>query len=221
MERAPKIAGRLALITLIAASSMSAAHAQKTGDLVGRWRGESTGAGTRTVVIIDFFPRGTYARRVDVSSEFGWTLNGDNLMLAPAITRSENDVSYGKPSILRMKLANDVLVISDSAQTISLKRVTVPINESAILGRWEGQSDLNEGITQDFLSDGRLIVTITLAREAGRFSIDKANITFEEQIPTPRKKKSRFRMEAGKLVMYMAPDVPALELVRIGDGPPR
>lgn len=219
MARALKMAGTIALVTQIA--SISAAHAQKSSEFVGRWKGESVGGGTRTTVIIEFFPRGTYSRRVEVSSEFGWTQNGDALMLAPALGRNDNDVSYGKPSVLRMKLANDVLSISDSLQTISLKRVTVPINESAILGRWEGQSDLNEGITQDFLSDGRLIITITLTREAGRFAVDGSNLVFEEQIPVPQKKKTRFRMEDGKLVMYATPDVPALELVRVADGSQR
>ncbi|HKY99149.1 MAG TPA: hypothetical protein VJL35_14940, partial [Gemmatimonadaceae bacterium] len=144
-----------------------------------------------------------------------WTLNGDALLLAPAVTRGDSEVSYGKPSVLKMRLADDVLVISDSAQSISLKRVSVPINESAILGRWEGQSDLNEGVTQDFLSDGRLIITVTLSREAGRFSLDGRSITFEEQIPTPQKKKSRYKIEEGKLVLFLRPDVPGMEMTRV------
>lgn len=146
-------------------------------------------------------------------------MDGDALILAPAVSRTNNDVSYGKPSVLKMRLADDMLVISDSAQSISLRRVTVPINESAILGRWEGQSDLNEGVTQDFLSDGRLIITVTLAREAGRFSLDRKIITFEEQIPTPQKKKARYKIEDGKLVLYHTPDVPGMEMTRIAEVP--
>lgn len=215
MSRTLKSRMTLGAVTLIAASSIGATHVQKVSDIVGRWKGEFAGDGTKTSVTIDFFQRGTYARRVDVISEFGWTVNGDALMLAPAVTRSDNEVSYGKPSVLKMRLADDVLVISDSAQSISLKRVTVPINESAILGRWEGQSDLNEGITQDFLSDGRLIITVTLAREAGRFSMDSRSITFEEQIPTPQKKKTRYKIEEGKLVLYQTPDVPGMEMTRV------
>jgi hypothetical protein len=215
MSRTLKSGMTLAALTLIAASSTGAIHVQKISDIVGRWKGEFASDGTRTSVIIDFFPRGTYARRVDVISEFGWTLNGDALLLAPAVTRSDSEVSYGKPSVLKMRLADDVLVISDSAQSISLKRVSVPINESAILGRWEGQSDLNEGVTQDFLSDGRLIITVTLSREAGRFSLDGRSITFEEQIPTPQKKKSRYKIEEGKLVLFLRPDVPGMEMTRV------
>jgi hypothetical protein len=217
MGRTLKSGMTLGAVTLIAVSSIGAARAQKISDIVGRWKGEFAGDGTRTSVVIDFFPRGTYARRVDVITEFGWTVDGDALMLAPALSRSNNDVAYGKPSVLRMKLANDVLVISDSAQSISLKRVTVPINESAILGRWEGQSDLNEGITQDFLSDGRLIITITLAREAGRFSLNGRNIVFEEQIPTPQRKKSRYKFEEGKLVLYQTPDIPGMQMTRVAE----
>ena len=209
----------LGVVALAAGSSLGAAQFQKVSDIVGRWKGEFVGNGTKTSIVIDFFPRGTYARRVDVINEFGWTMDGDALILAPAVSRTNNDVSYGKPSVLKMRLADDMLVISDSAQSISLRRVTVPINESAILGRWEGQSDLNEGVTQDFLSDGRLIITVTLAREAGRFSLDRKIITFEEQIPTPQKKKARYKIEDGKLVLYHTPDVPGMEMTRIAEVP--
>ncbi|HEX6573674.1 MAG TPA: hypothetical protein VF042_01785 [Gemmatimonadaceae bacterium] len=218
MTRALKSGSAAAFIALVAASSFNAADAQKADAIIGRWNGEFVDNGVRTSITIDFFARGTYARRVDVISEFGWTQNGDVLLIAPAISKIENDVSYGKPSVVKMKLADDVLTISDSAQTISMKRVTVPINESQLLGRWEGQSEMNEGVTQDFLSDGRLIVTLTLAREAGRFSVDGGSITFEEQIPTPRKRKTKFRVEDGKLLMYLTPEVPALALVRVADG---
>lgn len=186
--------------------------------IVGQWKGAIDEGGSRTEVIIEFFPNGTYARRVALTSQFGWTLSGDVLLLAPALSKSNDEISYGKASAVHMKLKDSVLVISDAQQSISLKRVTVPINEAAILGRWEGVSEQNEGITQDFLSDGRLMITVTLAREAGRYTLDESNINFEEQIPEPRRKKSRFRIADGKLVLFFNQDLPAIELARVERG---
>ena len=188
------------------------------GAIVGQWKGAIDEGGSRTEVIIEFFPNGTYARRVALTSQFGWTLSGDVLLLAPALSKSNDEISYGKASAVHMKLKDSVLVISDAQQSISLKRVTVPINEAAILGRWEGVSEQNEGITQDFLSDGRLMITVTLAREAGRYTLDESNINFEEQIPEPRRKKSRFRIADGKLVLFFNQDLPAIELARVERG---
>jgi hypothetical protein len=200
---------------LLAATTLGSAVPFQRADLVGRWKGEIREGMRRTEVTIDFFANGTYARRVSLTSEFGWTATGDILMIAPAVSASKEEVVYGKASAIRMQLRDSLLVISDAQQSISLKRVTVPINESALLGRWEGVSLQNEGITQDFLSDGRLIVNVTLAREAGRYSVDDKTIKWQEQIPEPRAKKTRFRMDAGKLVIYLTQDVPAIEMVRV------
>ena len=186
--------------------------------IVGQWKGAIDEGGSRTEVLLEFFPNGTYARRVALTSQFGWTLSGDVLLLAPALSRSNNEVTYGKASAVHMKLKDSVLVISDAHQSISMKRVTVPINEAAILGRWEGVSEQNEGITQDFLADGTLMITVTLAREAGRYTIDQSNISWEEQIPEPRRKKSRFRIADGRLVLYLNQDIPAIEFVRVERG---
>lgn len=198
---------------LITALSPRIAAPQKP-DLGGAWTGSLVEPGGRTDLMIEFFPNGKYARRVSTTTEFGWTLNGDILALAPAV-RNGDDVSYGKATEIRIDLKDSVLVISDSHQSISLKRVTVPINESGLLGRWEGVSQANEGIVQDFLSDGRLIITVTLAREAGRYSIDKSNIRWEEQIPEPKRKKSRFRIDGEKLILYFTQDLPAIEMSRV------
>ena len=62
------------------------------------------------------------------------------------------------------------------------------------------------------------MITVTLAREAGRYTLDESNINFEEQIPEPRRKKSRFRIADGKLVLFFNQDLPAIELARVERG---
>ena len=213
---------RLPHFTGIAAGMFFAAHAvsgsagaQRASDLAGTWQGGIEEGGTRTEVTVNLYANGKYARRVVVSSEFGWTASGEVLLLAPAIGRNENDIVYGKPTAVRMEIADSVMTITDSTRSISLRRVTVPINESRILGRWEGQSELNEGITQDFLSDGRLIVTVTLAREAGRYYVRNKSIDWEVQIPMPRRLKSRFTLDADKLTLYWGRGVPETAMTRV------
>ena len=82
--------------------------------IVGQWKGAIDEGGSRTEVIIEFFPNGTYARRVALTSQFGWTLSGDVLLLAPALSKSNDEISYGKASAVHMKLKDSVLVISDA-----------------------------------------------------------------------------------------------------------
>lgn len=202
-------------VICIATAALLSAAPQRAPELVGRWKGSIEESGTVTEISIDFFPSGTYARRVVLMSEFGWTQQGDVLIIAPALEKKNNEISYGKASVVSMKLTDDVLIIADRKQAISMKRSTVPVNESALIGRWEGQSAQNEGITQDFLSDGRLIVTVTLAREAGRYSVRETNINWEVQIPNPHKAKTKFRRDGNKLLLYLTPEVPALEMTRV------
>jgi hypothetical protein len=202
-------------VIFVATAALLGAAPQRSTDLLGRWKGAIEENGVTTEVSIDFFPSGTYARRVTLISEFGWTQSGDVLLIAPALEKRDNEISYGKASVVSMKLADDVLVIADAKQSISMKRATAPVNESALVGRWEGQSELNEGITQDFLSDGRLIVTTTLAREAGRYLVRDQDINWEIQIPNPHKSKSKFRLEKNKLTLFLSSALPALEMTRV------
>jgi len=196
--------------------ALPVANGQPPADLVGKWTSESGDAGARTQTKLEFFANGTYASRLVIVNEFGWTQQGNLLLLAPLIDNQGATPVYGKASVLQMKLDGDDLTISDKEQTINLKRVTVPINEAAILGRWEGKSAANEGVVQDFLSDGRLIISITMLGEAGRFSADSKNIQFEEQIPDPGKKKRRFRIENDKLTLFLKPNAPT-QLIRAGN----
>ena len=186
-----------------------------TDEVVGKWTGDTFASGTVTSMTLALFRNGTYARKIVSSTEFGWTREGDMLMIAPAVSRVDQQVNYGKAATVRMKLSKDELVLSSGNSSITMKRVTWPVEGALLLGRWEGQSDLNEGVTQDFTADGRLIVTVTVSREAGRYSVDDGFIRFEEQIPFPGKKKSKFRLEDGKLILYFAPQLPPIEMVRV------
>jgi hypothetical protein len=184
-------------------------------DVVGRWAGETFAAGTMTSLTLELFPNGTYARRISSSTEFGWTREGDLLLIAPAVSRVDQQVSYGKAAAVQMRVSKEELVLSSGRHSITMKRVTWPVEGALLLGRWEGQSDQNEGVTQDFTADGRLIVTVTVSKEAGRYSVANNEIRFEEQIPFPGKKSSKFRMEKGKMILYFAPQLPPIELARI------
>ena len=199
---------RLITLATFATVALPAANGQPAADLIGKWTTESGDAGARTQINLEFFANGTYANRLVIINEFGWTQQGNLLLLAPLVGNERANAVYGKASVLQMKLDGDNLTISDKEQTINLKRVTVPINEAAILGRWEGKSAANEGVVQDFLSDGRLIISITMLGEAGRFSADSKNIQFEEQIPDPGKRKRRFRIENDKLTLFLKPNAP-------------
>ena len=204
------------LLGLTTAALLSSATPQRASELVGKWRGAVADNGSSTEVSLEFFPNGTYARLVVVKSEFGWTQQGDILLIAPAVERNENELSYGKATAVSMKLSDSVLVLSDPNQSISMKRATLRVNEAALIGRWEGITELNEGITQDFLSDGRLIITVALAREAGRYTVRDTQINWEVQIPEPHRTKSKFQLEGNKLTLFLASGLPALELNRVG-----
>jgi len=203
------------LLGLTTAALLSSAAPQRASDLVGRWHGAIDENGASTEVSLEFFPNGTYARLVVVKSEFGWTQQGDMLLIAPAIARIQNEPQYGKATAVTMKLSDTLLVLADAKQSISMRRATLRMNEAGLLGRWEGTSDLNEGITQDFLSDGRLIVTVTLGREAGRYAVKDTQINWEIQIPDPRRSKTKFQLEGNKLTLFLSSGLAALELTRV------
>lgn len=203
------------LIGLTTAALLGSAAPQRTSDIVGRWHGAIEENGSSTEVSLEFFPNGTYARLVAIKSEFGWTQQGDVLLIAPAVARKNDELSYGKATAVSMKLSDSVLVLADAKQSISMRRATLRVNEAGLIGRWEGMSDLNEGITQDFLSDGRLIVRVALAREAGRYSVKDTQINWEIQIPDPRRSRSKFQLDGDKLTLFLLSGIPALELTRV------
>lgn len=186
-----------------------------SSSIVGQWKGETFAAGGVASVTLSFFANGTYARKIIVTNEYGWTLEGDVLLMAPVISIADSGKSYGKAAAVQLKVHDDSTMIASAGnQSLRLKRVTALVPESPLLGRWEGLSDLNEAVTQDFTADGRLIVGVTVSREAGRYTTAGESITWATQIPVPGRKVSRYRLENGKLLIYTSPQLPPLELVR-------
>ncbi len=183
--------------------------------LTGEWKGETFAAGGVAGITLNLYPNGTYARRIVVVSEYGWTLEGDALILAPLLAQTDTGATYGEAAFVRVELVGDSLVARAGRNAVHMKRITFPVEASPLLGRWEGLSDLNESVTQDFTADGRLIVSFTVSRAAGRFTLDGEWINWSEQIPVPEKKKTRYRLENNRLFVHFERRLPPLELERV------
>lgn len=188
-----------------------------SSSIVGQWEGQTFAAGGRASVTLNFFANGTYSRKITVTNEYGWTLEGDVLLMAPLVAITDSGKSYGKVAAVQLRVIDDSTVVASAGtESLQLRRITARVNESSILGHWEGLSDLNETVTQNFTADGRLIVGVTVSREAGRYSRGGDAITWATQIPVPGRKVSRYRLEKGKLLIYTNPKLPPLELSRAG-----
>ncbi len=200
---------------LRASAQAQVASTEGTPTVVGEWRGEMFSGGVGTRLLLNLYGNGTYSQRSTMVTEYGWTLDGETLLMAPVIER-EPELKYGKAASLHVKLAGDSLIATANKQRIVLRRTTAKVDHSPILGRWEGLSDLNENITQDFTADGRLIVTVTLTREAGRYTLTRNEIAWAEQIPSPRRKhRSRYKLAGDTLTLLAPSPLPSLELVRV------
>ena len=182
--------------------------------LLGRWTGDTFAAGTVTSMTLDFFKNGTYARRIIAASELGWSITGDTLLIAPLLSRVESEATYGKASAVLVKITGDQMVQAAGSRSLTLKRVTAAVATSPMLGRWEGQGDLNEEVIQDFTLDGRLIITVTVSREAGRWTVSDDEIRWETQIPEPGRKKTKFKLRDGKLTLFIAREIPPIEMTK-------
>ena len=183
-------------------------------EIVGRWTGETFAAGTSTSMTLDIFRNGTYARRIVASSELGWSASGDTLLIAPVTARVGNETTYGKASAVLVKITGNEMVQASGSRSLTLRRTTWPVANAPMLGRWEGQGELNEEVIQDFTADGRLIVTVTVSREAGRWTISDSEIRWETQIPEPGRKKSKYKLQDGKLLLYIASELPPIEMTK-------
>ncbi len=60
-----------------------------SGSLNVERKGETFAAGGVAGAALNLYPNGTYARRIVVVSEYGWTLEGDALMLAPLLAQTD------------------------------------------------------------------------------------------------------------------------------------
>ena len=186
--------------------------------IVGEWQGETFSGGIGTRVLLNLYQNGSYSQRSTIITEYGWTLEGETLFMAPLIERGD-DPKYGKAMALKVKLAGDSLIATANRQEVTLRRQTARVDHAPILGRWEGMSDLNESITQDFTADGRLIVTVVMSREAGQYTLNKNEIAWREQIPSPRRRhRSRYKLNGDTLILMAPSPLPSLELTRVTPG---
>lgn len=206
---------RLAAVAAIGIGFVGAPDSTRDEALIGQWKGDTYVSGTIGTLTLNLFPNGTYSRLVSTSSEFGWTMEGDILMMAPVTGFVDGEITYGKASALKLRFDGDSLIASYSGKYIVMHRVSSVVKDAPLLGRWMGASDLNETITQDFTVDGRLIVTATVSQDAGRFSIGKEDIEFEEQIPKPRKRKNAYELKGDKLLLFVNRQLPPIELTKI------
>jgi hypothetical protein len=183
--------------------------------IVGEWHGETYSGGIGTRLLLNIYANGSYSQRSTMITEYGWTLEGETLFMAPLVARGDNP-QYGKAMALKVKLAGDSLIATANRQEIVLRRQTAKVEHAPMLGRWEGLSDLNEAITQDFTADGRLIVTVVMSREAGRYTVNRNEIAWEEQIPSPRRRhRSRYKLNGDTLTLVAPSPLPSIELTRV------
>ncbi len=206
---------RLAVVAALGAGFLGVPDSTREQALIGQWTGDVDAQGTPGTLTLNLFPNGTYSRMVSTRSDFGWTMEGDMLIIAAVSGVADGELTYGKASALKIRFDADSMTASHLGKSIVMHRVTSAVRDAPLLGRWMGASDLNETITQDFTVDGRLIVTATLSRDAGRFSIGREEIEFEEQIPKPRKRRSAYELKGDTLLIYLNRQLPPTELTRI------
>ena len=183
--------------------------------LVGRWTGETFANGTPARMTLEFFPNGTYERHVESTIELGWSLLGETLLVAPAIGVANGEIKYGRAAEVKVTLVGDEMMQSASGKSIRMARVTPLVPDNRIVGKWNGRSDDNDEVFQEFMPDGRLLVTVITSGEVGKWSVDGSTIKWQEQIPKPQLKTSKFKMKDGKLLVYIAPRLPVMEMTRV------
>ena len=199
----------------IAATSIALAAPPDDPGLIGRWTGETFANGSPARMTIEFFPNGTYERHIETITELGWSLAGEILLIAPAIGVANGEITYGKAAEVRVTLSGDDMTQSAGGKSIRMTRLTSLVPDNPVVGRWNGRSEENDEVFQEFLPDGRLLVTLLTSGELGKWSVDGSTIKWEEQVPTPRRKKSNFKMKDGKLLVYIAPRIPPMEMTKV------
>ncbi len=210
---------RLSFVLVAAAvAGNSVALAQReTTTLVGQWTSETYVSGETGVVTLSFFPNGTYSRKSVVVTEFGWVLAANELLIAPVLEKKDSDIKYGKAAAMDVSFLGDSIIARAGGKELVLRRITGEVPEGHLLGRWESISDENETVVQDFRADGKLIVSVTQSREAGRYVVDDGTISVNTQIPMPTRKKWKFKLSGSSLLLYMSQRLPPLELKKADD----
>src|SRR5215213_11402336 len=100
---------RLAVVAVIGAGFIGAPNSSSEQVMIGEWKGDTYIAGTVGTLTLNLFPNGTYSRLVSTSSEFGWTMEGDMLMMAPVAGVVAGEITYGKVSAVKLRFDDDSL----------------------------------------------------------------------------------------------------------------
>jgi hypothetical protein len=217
MSRLLPLASAIALaVSLSAASSQETRTVSRDQQIIGEWQGDvnSNGATARMTLIL--FRDGTYVKRIVFVNEYGWTAEGNTLLIAPSV-RYGDSLLFAKAMSMQIRVSDSSLITKSGKDSLKLHRYTYKVDQSPLLGRWQGQTDFGEELTEDFTADGRLIVSITLTHEAGRYSINKDVIEWWQQIPTPNKRREKFAIDGNKLKVYLVGKIPPIELTRTND----
>lgn len=214
MSRLLPLASSIVLaLSASGASSQQAPANARDKQIAGEWEGNVSALGATARMTLNLFNDGTYVKRVVFVNEYGWTAVGNTLLIAPSV-RYGDSLLFAKAMSMDMKVTDSSLITKSGKDSLKLRRFTYPVAQSPLLGRWQGQTEFGEELTEDFTADGRLIVSITLTHEAGRYSVDKGNIEWWQQIPESRKRREKFEIDGDKLKVFLGPKVPALELTR-------
>jgi hypothetical protein len=152
-------------------------------------------------MMLSLFTDGTYVKRVVLVNEFGWTADDTILMIARSQVQAKK-VTFGPPMSTRMTVSDSFLVVKSANESLTLRRLTRFDPKAPLVGRWHGESDLGEELTEDFLADGRLVVGVTLTREAGMYSVKRGAIEWEVQLPNSETRRERFRIEGNRLTIF-------------------
>jgi hypothetical protein len=182
--------------------------------IVGTWQGDTFAAGAPAEVTLELFDNGTYAQRIVSKIEFGWTVDGDTLRMAPVFVTKDHVLLFGPPVKIHFVIAGDSLFIASQGESMSLRRLTPPDSALPVVGRWEGRSELSDGTTQEFTADGKMILTVTRSLGVGNYRTASGWITWDEQVPRPTQKKQRFKLKKGKLILFISSMLPPIELTR-------
>lgn len=204
MSRLLPLAVSLAItVTLSAASSQETPDAAAERQLVGEWQGNVNTAGALARMTLSLFRDGTYVKRVVFINEFAWATSDDTTLLIARPETHAKKITLGPPMSMHMSVSDSFLVVNSGNDFLKFRRFTPFDPQAPLIGRWHGESDLGEELTEDFAPDGRLFVSVTLTREAGMFSVKRGAIEWEVQLPNSAMHHEKFRIDGNKLKIFV------------------
>ena len=170
----------LALSTIVTVSfspavAQESSAAARDARLDGEWRGPAAKPPLNTQLALSLFRDGSYVRRLAIVTEFAWTAEPGVLNIAP-VTRKGAEVQYGRAMAVRMRANAISLTTRYGDDSIVLYRLGAPVEDSSLIGRWQGENAAGEEVIEEFAPDGQLLVMVTVARDAGQFDVSADEI---------------------------------------------